>query len=224
MKPPRMTVFALCLLGAAAFAMSTAAPAQEPAKPAAKPAPAKAPTAKPKSAAAKKKHPEAKAKSGSNAHAAVNATEPSLLGQYGDWGAYTAAPGGKKVCFALSKPKSSKSSKSDIQRDQAYVFIATRPSDKVKNEVSVIIGYPLNIKAETTAAVGSASFAMLTQNDGAWLKNAAEEPQFIDAMRKGSDLVVKGTSSRGTQTTDTYSLKGVSQALDRVAKECGGDG
>jgi hypothetical protein len=212
---------AVALLAGAAVGLAGPAFAQDP-KPAASSKAKPAATAKPKAAA--KKKATAKPKAGKDAHAAVNPTEPTLLGQYADWGAYTAAPGGKKVCFALSKPKSSKASKSDIQRDPAYAFIATRPSDKVKNEISVVIGYPLNTKAETTATVGSAAFAMLTQNDGAWLKNAAEEPRLIEAMRKGSDLVIKGTSTRGTETTDTYSLKGVSNALDRVAKECGGDG
>jgi hypothetical protein len=217
----RMTLSAASLLVAAAFAMTPTASAQERTKPAASSKPKPTAHAKPKTAAKKK---STKSKSGADAHAAVNSAEPTLLGQYADWGAYVAAPGGKKVCFALSKPKSMKASKEDVKRDPAYIFIATRPADKVKNEVSIIIGYPLNVKADTTATVGSASFAMLTQKDGAWLKNAAEEPQLIEAMRKGADLVVKGSSSRGTQTTDTYSLKGVSNALDRVAKECGGDG
>ena len=61
---------------------------------------------------------------------------------------------------------------------------------------------------------------MYTQNDGAWIKNAAEEARMIEAMRKGADLTVKGTSGRGTQSTDQYSLKGLAQALDRAEQEC----
>ena len=61
---------------------------------------------------------------------------------------------------------------------------------------------------------------MYTQNDGAWIKNAPDEARMVDTMRKGADMVVKGTTSRGTQTTDTFSLKGIAQALDRVAQEC----
>jgi invasion protein IalB len=61
---------------------------------------------------------------------------------------------------------------------------------------------------------------MYSQNDGAWIKNAADEAKMVDAMRRGSDLVLKSESSRGTKTTDTYSLKGVAQALDKVAEEC----
>jgi hypothetical protein len=105
-------------------------------------------------------------------------------------------------------------------RDAAYAFVSTRPSEKVKNEVSVIVGYPQKAGHDATAAIGSATYAMYTQNDGAWLKNAAEEAQMVDAMRKGADLVVKSESGRGTKTTDTYSLKGIAQALDKVAEEC----
>ncbi|MBN8965564.1 MAG: hypothetical protein J0H89_09345 [Rhizobiales bacterium] len=52
------------------------------------------------------------------------------------------------------------------------------------------------------------------------MKNAAEEGRLVEAMRKGADMVVKATTSRGTQTTDTFSLKGATQALDRAAQEC----
>jgi invasion protein IalB len=170
-----------------------------------------------------KKKPAAKKKSGET-QASVNPSEPTLVAQYGDWGAYTAAPDGKRVCFALSKPKSQKASNDDAKRDAAYVFVSTRPTEKVKDEVSIIVGYPLNPKVDATAQIGSSTFVMFGQNDGAWIKNAAEEPQLVDAMRKGAELVVKGKSTRGTETTDTYSLKGISNALDRVAKECGGNG
>lgn len=226
---PRLRMFlpAVSLLAAAALAHSPAALAQDAAssevssqtsnakqKPAAKkPAP--------KKPAAKK--PAAK-KSGSDAQAAINPSEPTLVGQFGDWGAYMAAPNGKKVCFALSKPKSQKASKDDIKRDQAYVFVATRPTEKVKDEVSIIVGYPLNARVDATAEIGTSTYLLFGQADGAWIKNAAEEPQLVDTMRKGSEMVVKGKSSRGTETTDTYSLKGISNALDRVAKECGGSG
>jgi invasion protein IalB len=90
----------------------------------------------------------------------------------------------------------------------------------VKNEVSVIVGYPQKAGHDATAAVGSSTYAMYTQNDGAWVKNAAEEPQMIEIMRRGSDLVVKSESAKGAKTIDTYSLKGIAQALDKVAEEC----
>jgi hypothetical protein len=198
-------------LAATAFILATltsAAVAQQPAKPAPAQQPAKPPAAAqpPKSAA--------------TTPGPAGDTQPTLLGQYGDWGAYTASPGGKKVCFALGKPKSTKTEPAGRKRDPAYVFISTRPAEKVKNEVSIIIGYPFKPSSDATAEIGSTKFAMYTQNDGAWIKNVAEEARMVDAMRKGADLTVKGTSGRGTQSTDEYSLKGLSQALDKVEQEC----
>ena len=152
--------------------------------------------------------------------AATGDVQPTLLGQYGDWGAYTASPGGAKVCFALAKPKITKTEPPARKRDPSYVFVSTRPGENVKNEVSVIIGYPFKTSTDATAEVGAASFAMYTQNDGAWIKNVADETRMIDAMRKNAELTVKGTSGRGTQSVDQYSLKGLAQALDKIEQDC----
>jgi hypothetical protein len=198
-------------LAATAFAQQ--APAPTPARPA-----AVNPTA-PKPAAPK---PPPKPAAPSSAAAAPTAgdTQPTLLAQYGDWGAYTASPGGSKICFAIAKPKTSKMEPPGRSRDQSYVFVSSRPADKVKNEISVIIGYPFKSSSDASAEIGAAKFAMYTQNDGAWIKNLAEEQRMVDAMRKGTDLVVKGTSGRGTQSIDQYALKGLAQALDKIEQEC----
>ncbi|MEA2795426.1 MAG: hypothetical protein QOI87_2806 [Bradyrhizobium sp.] len=174
--------------------------AKGPAKPAPAPSPAK---------------PEAKP-----AAAVAGPPEPTLIGQFGTWGAYTATPNGKKVCFALAKPSSSKTNPPNRPRDPAYAFVSTRPAEKVTNEVSVMIGYTLKPGSESTLDVGGASYAMYTQGDGLWIKNAAEEERMVDAMRKASDVTVKGMSAKGTETTDTFSLKGLSQALDKLAQDC----
>jgi invasion associated locus B (IalB) protein len=152
--------------------------------------------------------------------AVTGGVEPTLIGQFGTWGAYTATPNGKKVCFALAKPSSSKSNPPNRPRDPAYAFVSTRPAEKVTNEVSVMIGYTLKPGSESTLEVGGGSYAMYTQGDGLWIKNAAEEERMVDAMRKSADVVVKGVSAKGTETTDTFSLKGLAQALDRLAQDC----
>ena len=146
--------------------------------------------------------------------------QATLLGQFGDWGAYKANPGGKEVCFALAKPSSAVTEPPGRSRDPSYAFVSTRPTQHVKNEVSINVGYPQKSGVDATATIGSASYVLYTQNDGAWVKNAAEESQMVDAMRKGSDMVVKSESTHGTKTTDTYSLKGISDALAKVAAEC----
>ena len=67
---------------------------------------------------------------------------------------------------------------------------------------------------------GGPGFDLVTKGTNAWIKNQAEEPQFVDALKKGSKLIVKAPSLKGNVTTDSYSLAGLSQALDRVEKEC----
>jgi invasion associated locus B (IalB) protein len=146
--------------------------------------------------------------------------EPTLIGQFGTWGAYSATPNGKHVCFALAKPSSSKTNPPNRPRDPAYAFVSTRPAEKVVNEVSIMIGYALKPGSESTLEVGGASYAMYTQGDGLWIKNAAEEDQMVLAMRRSADAIVKGVSTKGTETTDTFSMKGLSQALDRIAQDC----
>jgi invasion protein IalB len=146
--------------------------------------------------------------------------KPTLLGQYGDWGAYSALPSGKKVCFAIAKPASSETNPPGRPRNPTFMFISTRPADKVTNEVSIIIGYPFKPGTEASVDVGSTDYALYTQQDGAWIKNATEEAQMVDAMRGGQTAVVKGTSAKGTESTDNFSLRGLSQALDRVAQDC----
>ena len=152
--------------------------------------------------------------------AVAGGAEPTLLGQFGTWGAYTATPNGKKVCFALAKPSSSKTNPPNRPRDPAYAFVSTRPAEKVNNEVSIMIGYTLKPGSESTLEVGGGSYAMYTQGDGLWIKNAAEEERMVEAMRKSADAVVKGVSAKGTETVDTFSLKGLAQALDRLAQDC----
>jgi hypothetical protein len=206
-------IFAAALLSSApASAQQTAAPAT--AKPKPKPA------AKPAAPAAKPAAPAAEAPSKPAVPPAMGGVQPKLLGQYADWGAYTASPGGKKVCFAIAKPSSSETVPPNRPRNPIYMFISTRPSEKVSNEISIVIGYPFKPGAEATATVGSASFPLYTQQDGAWIKNAADEANMVNAMRSGQSAVIKGVSAKGTQSSDTFTLKGLAQALDRTAQEC----
>jgi hypothetical protein len=178
---------------------------------------AQAQSASPKSPKAAK---TAAVKPDSKAATAAGGAEPTLIGQFGTWGAYTATPNGKRVCFALAKPSSSTTNPPNRPRDPAYAFVSTRPAEKVANEVSVMIGYVLKPGSESTLEVGGASYAMYTQGDGLWIKNAAEEERMVDAMRKSPNVTIKGVSAKGTETTDTFSLKGLAQALDKVAQDC----
>lgn len=202
-----VAIAALCGTASLAQAQAPAPKGTKDAKPAAAPAPAAKPSA-------------AKPAAPGPAAAAAGGAEPTLIGQFGTWGAYTATPNGRKVCFALAKPSSSKTNPPNRPRDPAYAFVSTRPAERVVNEVSIMIGYALKPGSESSLEVGGSAYAMYTQGDGLWIKNAAEEEQMVAAMRKSAEVTVKGVSAKGTETTDVFSLKGLSQALDKLAQDC----
>jgi hypothetical protein len=143
--------------------------------------------------------------------------KPVLLEAYHDWSAYL-AQGKEKTCYALASPK--ERAPTTAKRDQAYLFISNRPGENVRNEVSIIMGFPIKENSEAKAEIGSASYDLIAKGTNAWVKNPAQETQFIDAMKRGAKLTIKAALSKGGQTTDSYSLAGLSQALDRVHKEC----
>jgi hypothetical protein len=144
--------------------------------------------------------------------------KPVEVATYGDWGAFLAQGTKDKTCYALARPKDR--APATLKRDPAYVFISSRPGENVRNEVSIIMGFPMKDNGEARAEIAGTSFDLLAKGTNAWVKNPAEEAQFIDALKKGSKLVVRAPSIKGNVTTDSYSLAGLSQALDRVRKEC----
>jgi hypothetical protein len=151
------------------------------------------------------KHAEAKAK-------------PVQVATFGDWGAFLAEAGKEKTCYALAQPK--ERDPASLKRDPAYVFISTRPGENIRNEVSIIMGFKMKDGGEAQAEVGTTSFDLISKGANAWVKNPAKETELIEAMKKGAKLVVKAASARGNTTTDSYSLSGLTQALERVKKEC----
>jgi hypothetical protein len=153
---------------------------------------------------------------GAMSAAAAQSTTP--LGQFNRWTAYTYLAGGAKVCYAVSQPSSMQPS--GVNRDPVYIFVTNRPQEGVRHELSVITGYPYKDGSKTEVKIGSDTFVLFTKDDGAWVQNAAEETRLVGAMKAGADMVVSGTSRRGTVTTDTYSLSGVTAALRKIDDEC----
>ena len=164
------------------------------------------------------------------------AAKPSLVGSYGDWSVYQSQSGKNRICYTLAQPKGR--DPEDLKREAAYAFISERPAEGVRNEVSFIMGFDVGAsgaedakdkkKAKKkdsdpvapTAVIGDASFELLPKGADLWVKNAAKESDLIAEMRKGSKLVIKASSKKGNTTTDTYSLSGFSQAIDRALKDC----
>jgi len=147
------------------------------------------------------------------------AQDVTLLEKFKDWSTY-AATGPAKVCFAVAKP--TESSPKKIKRGPIFFYISRWPAENVVNEISVKMGYPFAQGAKVTATIGSAKFDLFTKDEGAFVDKPETETKIIDAMKTGNSMKIEGKSARGTATSDVYSLNGLSEALDRAAKECGG--
>lgn len=150
--------------------------------------------------------------------ASAVAQAPNRIGVFKDWAAYSYSDSRGKVCYAATQPKDSLPK--GANRDPIFFMISTRPTEKVANEVSVLVGYPLKPDSKVSVAIGDKTFTLFTKEDGAWVENVSDEAVLVNAMKAGANMVIKGTSRRGTNTTDTYSLAGISAALDSVAKAC----
>lgn len=143
---------------------------------------------------------------------------PTLLGTHDAWESYKTADGRGTVCYAVTQPQTKEPAAA--KRDTVYFLLTTWPKQKINNEPSIVIGYPFKQGSTATVQVGSDKFEFFTKGDGAWHQGGADEQRLVTAMRGASEMTVKGMSQRGTLTTDTYPLKGLSAALDKIAEGC----
>jgi len=151
----------------------------------------------------------------SNAYAA----EPREIGVFKDWTAYVLTERGQKVCYMVSVPKKAQGKYS--KRDDIFALITHRPSQNTKDVFSYITGYTYKPGSDASATIGGKKYTLFTQGDTAWTPDAESDAALARAIQKGSNMVVKGMSKRGTLTTDTFSLKGSGGAYKAITKECG---
>lgn len=195
----RLLVVAALVSSSAALLMQGEAVAQPAQKP--KPAPAKP-------AATAAATPAASAGQG----------QAMLLETAGKWQAFSSQQGRSKVCYALSKAETRLPA--NLKDIEGLLFVSSRPGEGVRNEISFVMNFDVKEGVEHQAIIGNERFALVAKGQNMWLKNPAEEPRMLDALRKGSGLEIKGTSKRGNPTSDKYSLAGISQIVKRAEDAC----
>lgn len=142
------------------------------------------------------------------------AQSPTRISQFNAWGAYSYnAPNGK-VCYILSLP--TRKEPTNVNHGDIFFLISQRPGQNVSYEPQAMMGYPLKEESKVTVNVDGKNYTLFTKGDSAWVENAAEEPALVSAMRAGSSMTVSATSRRGTNTTYTFSLSGVTAALNEI--------
>jgi hypothetical protein len=156
--------------------------------------------------------------------AAAQTPTPTRVGTFRDWSSYSYTGASGKICYAATQPTDTQprtgADGRPLNRDPVFFMITTRPGEQIREEPSVIIGYPFAANSRATVTVDQQEFTLLTQNDAGWVENPALEAALVQAMRAGRTMTVRGTSQRGTNTIDTISLLGVTAALSSVATEC----
>ena len=141
------------------------------------------------------------------------------IGDYGDWSAFQFTEDGKVACYMSSEPK--KAEGDYKKRGDVYAIVTHRLAEKRIGEVSVVAGYSYQKDSWVDVIIDKQTFQLFTQDDGAWAPDAKTDKALVQGMKKGVSMVVKGTSSRGNLTTDTYSLKGFTKAYGAIDKACG---
>jgi invasion protein IalB len=145
----------------------------------------------------------------------VLAQSATKIGEHADWGTYSYQAASGKVCYVLTIPKDLQPPA--LKHGEVFFFVSQKPGQNITFEPQFIAGYNFKEKSTVTVSVGDKSFTMFTRGTSAWMANAAEEPQLIAAMKKGSDMTVGATSGKGNATKYVFSLKGISAALDSIA-------
>jgi len=143
---------------------------------------------------------------------------PRPIGTFKDWNAYSWVEGGQKICYILSRP--TRSLPKSVKRGDIYLMVTYRPKSRSKEEVSHVTGYTYKNKSTVEISIGKRKFKLATDNDVAWVAENGSDAKLIKAMRGGSKLILKGISSRGTKTTDSYSLQGFTAAHKQIRKSC----
>jgi invasion protein IalB len=154
--------------------------------------------------------------------AATPASAARIVNTFNDWTLYTEA-NAQQVCFLAGLPGVTEPA--GLKRDPALLYVSAWPKDGVKAEISVKLGFPAKKASEpviTIQGAATGTFKLFVKDDRAYVADATQELKLLEAMKKGSKLIVQATSERGTAVVDTYSLAGITAALTALAGGCPG--
>jgi hypothetical protein len=143
-------------------------------------------------------------------------TEPELQSRFGDWRVFKYTANSKELCYIASSPVKQDPS------DKAWNpnFFIKKIDDESHNQPSLYAGYNFKKETPVTIKILNSTFSMSPMDKHAWLVTKDEEKKLVEAMKKGYQMIIKGTSEFETNTTDHYSLKGVTRSLQELKDIC----
>ena len=141
------------------------------------------------------------------------------IGKFKDWESFILTQEGNKICFAQSIPVVRAPKK--LKREPSRLFVSFRPNENIKNEISVTNGYEFKPKAPVAAKSGKKSYDLFSKGGRfAWVVDGEDEKKLIVTMKKASRLMIIGSTNKGDQTTDHYSMMGFTKAYNTAKKSC----
>ena len=147
----------------------------------------------------------------------ATANAPRSTGKYKNWESFTVQTDKGKICFAQTIP--TKRAPASIKREKSKLFVTFRPSENIKDEVSMTSGH--DYKSSTvTASSGKKRYSFFSQKNFAWLLDDQEERGFIKTMKRATNVIVKARTTKGAETTDHYSMMGFTKAYNTAKKTC----
>jgi Invasion associated locus B (IalB) protein len=144
----------------------------------------------------------------------ASAQSPTRIQQFNAWGAYSYTAGKGKVCYVLSVPTDKQPA--SVDHGDIFFLVTQRPGQNISYEPQAMMGYILQDKSKVQVTIDTKTFTLFTKDKSAWVENAAEEPALVAAMKTGKAMTVNAKSRKGTATSYSYSLSGISAALKQI--------
>ena len=143
---------------------------------------------------------------------------PERVATYRDWFVFVNDTNEGRVCYAVTDPQ--EKSPRTARHGEVYMMVATWANGAASEQPSFMAGYPLRDAPEPQVRIGSDKWDLFTSANEGFVEAERDEKRLVAAMRRGSDMRLSAMSERGTATEYSFSLLGVSNALDRAAREC----
>lgn len=139
-----------------------------------------------------------------------------------DWSVFTEES--PKECWGVSSPKETVNTRDgqpvSVRRDDILLFVTFRPGAGANGEISFTGGYPFAGGSTVTMEIDGQSYELFTDGEWAWPGSAEADAALLSAMKKGTTAVLSARSGRGTQTKDTFSLRGFTAAMEEAEARC----
>jgi len=148
------------------------------------------------------------------AQQAATAAAPNRIQQFQAWGAYSYKSGASTVCYVLSVPTAKQPA--SVDHGENFFIVSQRPGQNISYEPQAMMGYTVKENSKINVVIDNKTFVMFTKDKAGWVENAAQEPALVAAMKGGHSMTVNATSRKGTPTSYSYSLSGISAALKQI--------